>query len=258
LNNETLFKESYNWDDWYKYTLQGAKAVADGNAEALLYLSGLDGGTNLAPVTAGTALTPGTRLFSRADFGAIGKDKLVLELHRYNFFDNPFNCTATRADLSKAGFNALDGGTPAERQFPVVLSEWGFEQNATAWKGDYPTCLERYLPEQGAGWMIWVLGGSYYLREGKQDYDESWGLLDHRWKEWRSPEHINGGLIPLVKATAEWANRSTGAQGAGGGGGGGGGGNGKPNSQPGRPESAGVFALLGYSLLLGSAATFWM
>ena len=255
LNNEALFKESYNWQDWYQYTLQGAKAVADGNPDSLVYLSGLDGGTNLAPVTAGTALMPGTRLFDRADFGPTGRDKLVLELHKYNFFSPTFNCTAARADLATAGFQALDGGAPAARQFPVVMSEWGFEQTVAAWKADYAACLERYLPEQGAGWMLWELGGSYYLREGKQDSDESWGLLDHQWKEWRSPEYVNGGLIPMVKATLEWANRSTtpGGQGPGDGGN-----SGKPNGQSGRPVPAAVASLLGYSLFLGSAVASWI
>jgi len=25
--------------------------------------------------------------------------------------------------------------------------------------------------------MIWVLAGSYYIRSGTQDYDETWGML---------------------------------------------------------------------------------
>ena len=260
LNNETLFKNSYNWQDWYKFTLQGAKALADSNPDALIYLSGLDGGTNLALVTAGTALTPGTQLFNRADFGAAGRDKLVLELHKYNFFDQPFNCTAARAEMLTAGFNALDNATtPAERQFPVVMSEWGFEQNSVAWKGDYAVCLRSFLPERGAGWMIWELGGSYYLREGKQDHDESWGLLDHEWKDWRSKEHIDGGLVPMIKATMEWASRST--TGGGGGtasGGGGGGGGEKPNGQAGRPGTPSAVVLLGSILALGGVAFLWI
>jgi hypothetical protein len=25
------------------------------------------------------------------------------------------------------------------------------------------------------GWMVWVLAGSYYIRSGTQDYDETYG-----------------------------------------------------------------------------------
>ncbi len=52
-----------------------------------------------------------------------------------------------------------------------------------------------------AGWMIWVLAGSYYIRSGTQDYEEGWGLLKHDWSDWRSPSYVNGQLLKMVKET---------------------------------------------------------
>jgi hypothetical protein len=63
------------------------------------------------------------------------------------------------------------------------------------------SCLEKYLADQQAGWMVWGLAGSYFIREGTQDGDEPWGLLTHDWSTWRSPEHINGSLVGLIQAT---------------------------------------------------------
>jgi hypothetical protein len=73
--------------------------------------------------------------------------------------------------------------------------------DASTWKGMYATCLASYLPAQKAGWTIWVLAGTYYIRSGKQDYDEAWGLLNHDWSEWRNPTYVKEQLIPMVKAT---------------------------------------------------------
>src|SRR5207244_1003564 len=121
--------------------------------------------------------------FSLDDF--IGyANKLVLELHYYNIISTDTNCTAVQLNLDKAGFAALSG--KAAVTMPVMMTEFGFAQDATSWKNLYASCLEAYLPAQEAGWMIWALSGSYYIREGKQDYDEPWGLLSHDWSGWRS------------------------------------------------------------------------
>jgi len=193
LLNKDLYLQTYNWETWYKYMKEGAAAVNTANPNVLIFLSGLNSDTDLSPVVQGTALTPGTAKFAASDFPA---KKLVLELHTYD--NSATDCAALQDKLFRAGFQALTNGTNV---FPVAMTEFGFPQDATTWKGVYASCLEAYIPAQGAGWMIWVLAGSYYTREGIQDYDEGWGLLTHDWSGWRSPEHINGGLVPMVKAT---------------------------------------------------------
>jgi endoglucanase len=44
-----------------------------------------------------------------------------------------------------------------------------------------------YMTNTDAEWSIWALQGSYYVREGIVDYDESWGMMSHDWSGWRNP-----------------------------------------------------------------------
>ncbi|KAK6088106.1 hypothetical protein SCUP234_01172 [Seiridium cupressi] len=194
-DNATLTNSSYNWEDWYKYTKEGTEAINSNNEDVLIFLSGLDFDTWLTPVVQGTALTPGTETFTWSDFDGY-TDKLVLELH--NYASTTTNCTSLQQSLYDDGFQALhpeDEGTV--NVFPVALTEFGFQQNATTWEGVYPTCIASFLSEEKTSWFIWVVAGSYYIRSGVQDVDESWGLLTHDWSAWRSQEYVDGGLIPL-------------------------------------------------------------
>ncbi|KAI0475389.1 glycoside hydrolase superfamily [Xylariaceae sp. FL0804] len=172
LSDLQLASSSYNWEDWYARVRQGADAINSANADVLIFLSGLDSDADLSVVVQGTALTPGTQTFSRGDFAGYD-DKLVLELHSYaNILGaSPTNCSQTEYDLDQAGFDTLDNAT---NTFPLVVTEFGFEQDNNLTQQPYADCLLSYFPQQKAGWMIWELGGSYYVRQGTQDYDESW------------------------------------------------------------------------------------
>ncbi|KAI3318128.1 glycoside hydrolase family 5 protein [Xylariaceae sp. AK1471] len=191
----------YNWEQWYKYVRQGADAIHSANSDVLIFLSGLDLDKNLTTVVNGAALEPGTDTFNRDDFRGYGNDKLVLELHVYdNIQGTPSNnCSVTTGNLFKAGFQTLTSS--AVNQFPLVVTEFGFPQNATTAKDPYASCLLDYFPSQRAGWMIWELTGSYYTREGVKDNDEEWGLLTHDLSSWRSPDFINDLLSPAVKVS---------------------------------------------------------
>lgn len=195
-SNPTLSSQSYNWQSWYTYIKQGAAAIHTANPAPLIFLSGLSYDTYITPVVQGTALTPGTGKFSFNDFSGYS-NKLVLELHNYQ--NSATSCSSLQSTLNTNGFQALTSS--AVNKFPVVMTEFGFAMDATTYQGVYATCLASYLPAQKAGWMIWVLAGSYYIRSGTQDYDESWGLLTHDWSTWRSPNYINGQLIPMVTKT---------------------------------------------------------
>lgn len=77
------------------------------------------------------------------------------------------------SSLKNQGYNALDSGVV--NLMPVVMTEWGHSQTTTDYATVYSTCLKSYLSSIKGGWMVWVLSGSYYTREGIQDSDESWG-----------------------------------------------------------------------------------
>lgn len=201
LNNKTLFVDTYNWQEWYSYVRRGADAINEANADVLIFLSGLNSDTDLGPVVEGTNLEPGTETFTKEDFEGYG-DKLVLELHIYdNIYGGGTDCNKVQEELSNEGFQTLTDG--AANQFPILLTEFGFGQDEALTQDSYASCLIDYLRSQNAGWMIWVLSGSYYIREGEQDYDEPWGLLTHNWSEWRAPQFIENNLAPLAQATTE-------------------------------------------------------
>ncbi|KAK7918219.1 glycoside hydrolase family 5 protein [Apiospora marii] len=204
--------ERYNWDTWYRRMREGADAVHGANPDVLVFLSGLHSDEDLSPVVTRppgqTLVDGGTAKFSRADFEGYGDDKLVLELHYYDIarLSKPANCAVVNRELDNAGFAAMGNISTRSvetNRFPVLLTEWGFPQDNRAWNMTFHRCTEQFLAERQAGWTIWPLGGSYYVRQGKQDYDESWGLLTHDWSDWRSPEHLENGLRPLIKASRE-------------------------------------------------------
>lgn len=195
-DNTTLADASYNWQSWYTYVKQGAAAIHNANSGPLIFLSGLDFDTFLTPIVEKTALTPGTGTFSLSDFPT---NKMVLEIH--NYANSATSCSSLESSLLSDGFEAMNTANSSLNHFPVVMTEWGFSMDSTTWQEPYTACLAAWLPGNSAGWMIWVLAGSYYIREGTQDYDESWGLLTHDWSAWRNPTYVNSSFVPMVSAT---------------------------------------------------------
>ncbi|KAI4595556.1 hypothetical protein KJ359_006902 [Pestalotiopsis sp. 9143b] len=132
--NATLYEQSYNWQDWYKYVKQGVEAISSVNADVLIFLSGLESDTTLEPVTNGTALAPGSEAFNIDDFPV---NKIVLELHNYaNILggSSSKNCTALEQDLLQAGFNALQNDSHFCVLYRDVLGR------STGWLDDLVAC----------------------------------------------------------------------------------------------------------------------
>ncbi|KAG9251020.1 glycoside hydrolase family 5 protein [Emericellopsis atlantica] len=193
-NNATLL-ETYNWQTWYKYVREGAQAIGDANPDPLIILSGLNYDTTLQPVVRGKPLTPGDEVFSFDDFPA---DKIVFELHNYN--TEATNCGDITGALYNGGAQAMvpDDETTVNAA-PVLITEFGFDQ--TEYQGVYATCLADWMPDNTAGWMQWVVAGSYYIRSGTPDYEETWALYDHEWQSWRVPEYVEGIFSDSIAAT---------------------------------------------------------
>lgn len=193
--------ENYTWEVWYDQVKKGSKAINSANSGVLVFLSGINGGVDLSTVVNGEALEPSNQTFNRSDFAGY-ENKLVLELHSYNIIFEVDNCPLYNENLFDAGYSAVRDN--ATNRFPVMMTEFGFTNDATTWQNStYAQCVQAFLRDQvpDQGWMIWVISGSYYVRQGRQDADETWGLLNHDWSDWRSPEFIDGGLRPLVSNT---------------------------------------------------------
>ncbi|KAG2420431.1 hypothetical protein HFD88_000043 [Aspergillus terreus] len=180
----------YNWGTWYTQMTTAAKRVNAANPSALIFLSGLNYDTTLSPIPTASDLGNGVK-FRLSDFAFASK--LVMEIHNYE--TGATSCSALSSALWNAGLKALNSSDPSiVNSMPVVLTEFGFLQDSTKWKNVYASCLRTWIPEQHVGWMTWVIAGSYYIRQGNQDMDETWGMLDHTWSGWRSQNAIQQGL----------------------------------------------------------------
>jgi len=196
-DNATLDSDTYNWADWYTNVASASSIINAANPNVLIFFSGLNYDTTLAPITTGASLGNGLT-FNKSNFQY--EDKIVLELHNYD--NSATSCSSITSALLTAGFNGLSANNSGVKNvLPMVLTEWGYQMDNTTYEGVYSTCLAEYLPSVHVGWMIWVMAGSYYIRSGTEDYDETWGLLTHDWSTWRSPNAVNNQIIPMVKAT---------------------------------------------------------
>lgn len=197
-NNDAV-RATYNWQTWYTHVKEGANAVNAANPDVLVILSGLNYDTTMQPVVRGQALSPGSGTFSKDDFAGYA-DKLVIELHNYQ--SSATSCADLSGSIYNAGAQAMNPDESSTvNVFPVLLTEFGFAMDGSTYKNVYSTCLAEWLPENTAGWMIWVVVGSYYVRSGTQDYDESWGLYNHDWSAWRDTGYINDLLKPMASNT---------------------------------------------------------
>jgi hypothetical protein len=184
---------AYNWQVWYDQMVAAANIVNAANPNILVFFSGLNFDTDMSPIPVADDLGGGRR-FQKSSFKYA--DKLVLELHNYQ--NSATSCDSMKSGLLNNGFKALDSS--AKNQMPVVLTEFGYSQADNSYNSVYATCLKQIIPGWHAGWMIWALGGSYYIRSGTQDFEESWGLLNHNWSGWRSTTAINS-LTQMIDAS---------------------------------------------------------
>ena len=175
-NKPELKSRSYKWPDWYTHMKSCAEGIHAANPNLLVFFSGLGFDTDLSPIPTGANLGDG-RKFRKSDFP---KDKTVLELHNYQNKVN--DCNQIKSGLLRGGWNALGSkNTSIVNVLPVVMTEFGFFQDAKTADSVHAKCLKDFLISNRAGWTVWVLSGSYYLRQGKQDSDETWGKIPLRF-----------------------------------------------------------------------------
>jgi hypothetical protein len=165
--NTSLKAASYNWSDWYTNVKSCAQRIQEMNPKAIVFFSGLGFDTDLSAVTAQKDLGNGKK-FLKQDFLP---GKIALELHNYQ--NTAKDCNAITSGMYRNGWNALNAANPLV--LPVVMTEFGFQQNSTTAKSVYAQCLKGFFEKEKAGWTYWVLAGSYYIRSGKKDLDETWG-----------------------------------------------------------------------------------
>lgn len=149
-----------------------ASAVHAANPDVLIFFSGLESDFNIEPAVGGsTILDPG---FSFSVSSYEWAHKFVFEMHEYDEGLSS-SCAAYGAILDMFGADATT--RTSGNRAPLVITEWGHDETdaSNAYQSSYSTCLTQFMVDRKLGWMLWVLAGSYYIRSGEQDTDESYG-----------------------------------------------------------------------------------
>ncbi|KAI4339487.1 hypothetical protein MLD38_024429 [Melastoma candidum] len=173
LRNE-LRGPRQNVDLWYKYMQQGAETVHAANPNVLVILSGLDYDTNLS-------------FLQNRQVNVTFTKKVVFELHWYAVSSSNSLSEWVNGNLNevcaRVSSKVEQTSIFLRRQgFPLFLSEFGVDQTGTD-ENDarFFTCLLRTTAMLDLDFALWGLLGSYYLRDGIIDRDESYGILNHNW-----------------------------------------------------------------------------
>lgn len=184
LRNE-LRGPRQNEADWRVLVSQAAEAVHDVNPDVLIVAGGLSSATDLNFLGDNKALD--TEHFP---------GKLVYEFHWYKWnrlakgsdFNNasePEACSNTQNNVH------IDNGFVVDQGTPLLLAEFGINLVSVSYaENRFLDCVLDYLRRVDLDWAFWALQGSYYLRNGKEDVDEEFGLLGSTWRNWRNPRVI--------------------------------------------------------------------
>ncbi|PSN63778.1 glycosyl hydrolase family 5 protein/cellulase [Corynespora cassiicola Philippines] len=176
LRNElraTGSQDGNNHADWYNFVAQGSSAVHDANQDLLIVVGGVSYATDMSFI--------GANPFDRSPY----PNKVVWEFHNYEWSLSGSTCEARQAYMGNGAGYLLTQGQPYTG--PLWLSEFGWAlSNPTPAEDTYVRCLIDYLEGNDAEWAYWAIMGSYYVRDQQANYDESFGLLDREWNDWRN------------------------------------------------------------------------
>ena len=182
-------------DQWFKKMPQAARIVHEANPDVLISIGGLDGGNNLAALR--------DNRMPIEDW----EGKHVWDAHAYEFTVNTPNFG--NCDIEKAEYGFLFGFVLAEdteQRGPLWLSEFGVDMEGGDNDGlsdehhAYLTCLVGYLENNDADWALWSIAGSFYIREGQVDREDTYAALDKDWKGWRN-DKFKGMLGKMWETT---------------------------------------------------------
>jgi len=166
--------QPYTWSTWKDYMTAAASAVHNANSDVLIFFSGLESDFNIEPAVGGSTLLDPGFSFTVADYA--WADKFVFEMHEYDEGISSI-CSVYESILLSFGADATTKTGDGANRAPLVITEWGHDETdaSDAYDSAYSTCLTQFMVDRQFGWMLWVLAGSYYIRSGVQDSDETYG-----------------------------------------------------------------------------------
>jgi endoglucanase len=181
---------------WLQYMPNAANQIHAANPNLLIVAGGINGGTDLTPLRT-TAMNTGN-----------WTNKHVWEAHVYSYTvltPNLGSCAAMETE-----YGALFGFVLEQDDAsvgPLWLSEFGVGMTGGDHDGlddqdyAYLACLVSYMENIDADWSLWAVQGSYYVRQGTVDSNETWGALDYSWTDWRNPDFkdLLGGMWNITQ-----------------------------------------------------------
>ncbi|KAF2189384.1 glycoside hydrolase family 5 protein [Zopfia rhizophila CBS 207.26] len=176
LRNELRAVDSQdgnNHADWYNYVAQGCSAIYSTNKNLLIVIGGVNYATDMS------------YLYSKPFDRSAYPNKIVYEFHNYEWTFSAPNCDSHKSSMgSKTGYLLTQNQAYTG---PLWLSEFGWAQNGpTDAENRYVSCLVSYMENNDADWAYWALMGSYYVRDATANFDETFGLLNRDWSDWRN------------------------------------------------------------------------
>nr|KAJ0204966.1 hypothetical protein LSAT_V11C500285610 [Lactuca sativa] len=189
LRNE-LRGPRQNANDWYQWVRRGASTIHKVNPNVLVLISGLNYDLDFSPLKS-----------EPLGLDRALPNKIVYETHRYSFTEGqrwlrqPLNqmCSNVIRDINNRATFLTTGSDPA----PLFISEFGVNLMGTRQSDNvFLPCYMAFLAEMDLDWAVWALQGSYYLRQGVQNMDEQYGLLNNDWEGLRNPD-FNAKLFLL-------------------------------------------------------------
>ncbi|CAA6665941.1 unnamed protein product [Spirodela intermedia] len=186
--------------DWYRYVTLGEAVIHDANPDLLVVVSGLSYDTDLS-------------FLSSRPLPSLLDGKLVFEIHWYSFPRRreweALSPTRVCSDAA-VGFEARAGflvGGGGRSSFPLFVSEFGVDQRGEdRADNQFLSCFLAFAADRDLDWALWALQGSYYWRNGRAGFEETYGVLDSDWELPETPvpgePKISAGADPGSSAPA--------------------------------------------------------
>jgi endoglucanase len=220
----TDYSNTYDWLSLVGNNTAATDAIHHANPEILVTWSGMQYDEDLSALTSGLnlntapcykcdAVRDGSRrepvVFNLNEHA--WADKVVYELHLYSMSEDldTGSCEVIEAEFYRNGFNALGIAKPAGcsitgdcpaavRQTPVIMSEFGWAQDATLFNDTLQGCIRNFTIAHNVSWAMWSLAGSYRIRSGGQGVADTWALGNYEWNGWNYEQGIEQWWKPWV------------------------------------------------------------
>ena len=179
LRNE--LRGSNNVGVWRKYVKLGSHLIHRINPRLLVVISGLNYDNDLS-------------YLKKKPLGYNLNNKVVLEAHLYSFSGDPESkfvkkplniaCNQVMDKFEREAGFVVDMKDP----YPLFLSEFGYDlRGGNKAQNRFMSCFLARIIGKDIDWAYWAFQGSYMYRQGQQDVDESFGIMDSSWTKDRSP-----------------------------------------------------------------------